>query len=252
MQTNLTSRPVLVTGGSGAIGRAIAIAYAREGAKVAITYNHNEAAAAEVCDEVERAGGLALRVRYDQSQVEAAAELLETVTSRLGAPRVVVANAVQWPTPDLGEIPGLSRSLHTNAVGPLAVVDAALPALRASHQGRIVLISTDVVAQPMAGPLSYVAAKGAIEAAARVLAVREAQHGVLTNVVRPGFTLTRRVLATPWLGQQAVDAEAACTPTGRISTPEDVARTVLYLGSGANTHVNGQVLSVAGAREQTR
>ncbi|MFI6786206.1 SDR family oxidoreductase [Nonomuraea sp. NPDC050383] len=99
---------------------------------------------------------------------------------------------------------------------------------------------------------TYPAAKGALEAAAKVLAVREAGHGVLTNVVRPGFTLTDRVLSTPWLGQGAVDAGSAETPTGRICTPEDVASAAAYLGSAANRHVNGEILSVAGGRHPTR
>lgn len=123
--------------------------------------------------------------------------------------------------------------------------------MRSLRWGRIVVVSTDIVEQPMAGPLAYAAAKGALEtAAARVLAVREASHGILTNVVRPGFTLTDRAL-TPALRPAAIE-EAARTPTRRICTPEDVASAVTYLGSAANDHINGQVLSVAGGRELVR
>ncbi|MCK2213286.1 SDR family oxidoreductase [Actinomadura sp. ATCC 31491] len=124
--------------------------------------------------------------------------------------------------------------------------------MRAAGWGRVVLISSDVVGQPMPAAATYPAAKGALEAAALVLAVREARHGVLTNVVRPGFTRTERALTHPGFGQEAIDAEGARTPTGRICTPEDVASTVAYLASAANGHVNGEVVSVAGGRHLTR
>jgi NAD(P)-dependent dehydrogenase (short-subunit alcohol dehydrogenase family) len=104
----------------------------------------------------------------------------------------------------------------------------------------------------MPAAAGYPAAKGAIEVAARVLASREARHGVLTNVVRPGFSLTDRALTTPGFGQAVVDAEAEKTPTRRICTPQDVANLVAYLGSAVNGHVNGEVISVAGGRELTR
>ncbi|HSK96703.1 MAG TPA: SDR family oxidoreductase, partial [Euzebyales bacterium] len=80
--------------------------------------------------------------------------------------------------------------------------------------------------------------------------VREARHGVLSNVVRPGFTLTERGLAA--FGQEVVDRESADTPTRRICMPDDVANVVTFLASAANGHVNGQVVSVAGGRELTR
>ncbi|WP_281178571.1 SDR family NAD(P)-dependent oxidoreductase [Streptosporangium amethystogenes] len=152
--------------------------------------------------------------------------------------------------------PGAARAPRAfgpfNAAGTLTMIDAVLPGMRDAGWGRLVLISSDVVDQPMPAAVAYPAAKGALETAAKVLAVREAQHGILTNVVRPGFTLTERVLNTPGFGQGVVDAEAAKTPTGRICTPEDVASAVAYLGSAANGHVNGEVLSVAGGRHLTR
>ena len=100
-------------------------------------------------------------------------------------------------------------------------------------------------------PVGYVAAKAGLEAAARVLAIREAPHGILTNTVRPGFTLTEPARTNPDL-VEAIHADSARTPTGHLCTPDDVASAVLYLGSSANSHVNGQVVSVAGGRELAR
>ncbi|GAB2962512.1 3-oxoacyl-[acyl-carrier-protein] reductase [Micromonospora polyrhachis] len=252
METDLKGRVAFVSGGSGAIGRAVAIGLAAEGAAVAVSWHSGQERAQEVVDTISQAGGHAIAVRLDQSDHSSGHTALDQVRQELGPVSVLVANAVQWPSRELGEIEGLTASLTTNTIGTAALIDAALPEMRAAGWGRIVIVSTDIVEQPMAGPLSYAVAKGGLETAARVLAVREARHGILTNVVRPGFTLTERALTTPFLGQKAVDSESAKTPTGRICTPEDVASAVLYLGSGANGHVNGQVLSVAGGRELVR
>jgi len=251
VETGLTKRVAFVSGGSGAIGRTIALGLATEGAAVAVAWHSGEDRAGDVVDAIVRAGGRAHAVHLDQRDPESARAALDEVDQTLGDVSVLVANAVDWPSRDLEEIEALAASLTANTVGTAALIDAALPGMRALEWGRIVVVSTDIVEQPMAGPLAYATAKGALETAARVLAVREARHGILTNVVRPGFALTERALTSAFLGP-AVEKEAGHTPTGRICTPEDVASAVIYLGSAANGHINGQVLSVAGGRELVR
>ncbi|MFV2087864.1 SDR family NAD(P)-dependent oxidoreductase [Micromonospora sp. LOL_021] len=252
METGLLNKVALVTGASGAIGRAAARHLAAEGASVAVSWHANRDAAMEVVDAIAQAGARACAVRLDHGDHVAVRGVVEQVTTRLGPISVLVANAVQWPALDAEEIGGLTTSLAVNTVGPVALIDAALPAMRAAGWGRIVAVSTDIVEQPMAGPLAYATAKGALETAARVLAVREARHGILTNVVRPGFTLTEKALNAPFLGPKAVAAESEKTPTGRICTPDDVASAITYLASAANSHINGQILSLAGGRELVR
>lgn len=252
MDMGLAGKVAFVSGGSGAIGRAVALALAAEGALTAVSWQSGRDRAEDVVATIAAAGGRAHAVRLDQRDPSSAPAALDEVRRELGPVAVLVANAVDWPSRTLAEIPGLTASLTTNTVGTLALVDGALPDMRDAGWGRVIVVSTDIVEQPMAGPLSYATAKGALETAARVLAVREAQHGILTNVVRPGFTLTERALSSPLFGADAVAAESANTPTGRICTPEDVASAVTYLASTANGHVNGQVLSVAGGRELAR
>jgi NAD(P)-dependent dehydrogenase (short-subunit alcohol dehydrogenase family) len=234
----LNGKVVLVTGASGAIGAAIAHAFAAEGAEVAAGWH-----ASEPAEE-------AFPVRLDHRDPASLTAAVDEVTRALGPIDVLVANAVAWPSREPDTWTGLADSLAANVAGPLALIEAALPGMRAAGWGRLVLISSDVVDQPIPAGSGYSAAKSALEGAARVLATREARHGILTNVVRPGFTLTERARTT--FGQAAVDAEAAKTPTGRICTPQDVASAVAYLGSAANSHVNGEVLSVAGGRQLTR
>ncbi len=252
METGLSGTVALVTGASGAIGKAAALHLAAEGAAVALSWRTNHDGVTDVVDAITREGGRACAVRLDHRDPATAPSVIEEITERLGAVTVLVANAVQWPSFDDAEISGLTTSLAVNTVGPLALIDAALPGMRAAGWGRIVAVSTDIVEQPMAGPLAYATAKGALETAARVLAVREARHGILTNVVRPGFTLTDKALNAPFLGPKAVAAESEKTPTGRICTPEDVASAITYLASAANGHINGQTLSLAGGRELVR
>ena len=252
METGLRDKVALVSGGSGAIGRAIARALAAEGAAVAVGWHRARSTAEELAAAITDDGGRAEAVRLDQGDPEALDAALRQVTEALGDVSVLVANAVSWPDPDLAEMARIEASLITNTLGTAALVEATLPMMRSAGWGRVVLISTDIVAQPMPGSLAYAGAKGGLEAAARVLAVREARHGILTNVVRPGFTLTERVRSAPVARQSAAETEAARTPTGRLGTPDDVASAVTYLASAANTHVNGQVLSVSGGRELVR
>jgi 3-oxoacyl-[acyl-carrier protein] reductase len=248
MDTHLQHDVVLVTGASGAIGSAIARRFAAEGTTVALTYRANRARAEELAREVRDGGGSAAAFPLDQAVDTDRARLVDAVTRTL--PAVVVANAVQWPS--VGpETSSLGDAVDANLVGPVATVDAFLEPMRERHFGRIVFLSTDLVGQPMPGPVGYVAAKAGLEAAARVLAIREAAHGILTNTVRPGFTLTEPARTNPDLAE-AIHVESSRTPTGHLSTPDDVASAVLYLGSSANSHVNGQVVSVAGGRELAR
>jgi NAD(P)-dependent dehydrogenase (short-subunit alcohol dehydrogenase family) len=252
METGLSKKVALVTGASGAIGRAAALQLAGEGASVAVSWHANRDGAADVVEAIMQAGGHACAVHLDHGNPATVQGVIEEVAERLGSIAVLIANAVQWPSFDADEIGGLTTSLAVNTIGPAALIDAVLPAMRAGGWGRIVVVSTDIVKQPMAGPLAYATAKGALETVARVLAVREARHGILTNIVRPGFTLTDKALNAPFLGPEAVAAESEKTPTGRICTPEDIATAITYLASAANGHINGQTLSLAGGRELVR
>src|SRR4051812_43365255 len=132
METGLYGRVALVTGASGAIGKAAALHLAAEGAAVALTWRTNHDGVMDVVDAITREGGRACAVGLDHSNLATVPIVIEEITERLGTISVLVANAVQWPSFDDDEISGLATSLAVNTVGPAALIDAALPGMRAA------------------------------------------------------------------------------------------------------------------------
>jgi NAD(P)-dependent dehydrogenase (short-subunit alcohol dehydrogenase family) len=252
MDTQLLDQRVLVTGGSSGIGRATAIAFGREGAKVALSYRSDLEAANRVSAEVEAAGGEAFCVPLDLSEPESIESAVEQVVAGLGGLDVLVANAVRWPH-DAQDVLAESdpivweRAMRANLEGTVRTVRTAWPALAASGTGRIVLVSTGVTRTGMAGSSPYAAAKAGLEGLASALKWEGAETGILINTVAPGFTVTERNLAT--FSDEVRETVRGRTPSGRLSVPDDVASAIVYLGSPANGNVTGVYLPVAGGTD---
>jgi NAD(P)-dependent dehydrogenase (short-subunit alcohol dehydrogenase family) len=252
MDTQLHGRAVLVTGGSSGIGRATAVAFGRERAKVALTYKSDVEAAHRVATEVEAAGGEAFCVPLDLSEPTSIESAVEQVVARLDGLDVLVANAVRWPYDAqavLAESDPIAweGALRANLEGTARTVRAAWPALAASGTGRIVLVSTGVTRTGMAGASAYAAAKAGLEGFASALKWEGAEAGILINTVAPGFTVTERNLAT--FGDEVRETVRRRTPSGHLSVPDDVASAIVYLGSPANGNVTGVYLPVAGGAD---
>jgi NAD(P)-dependent dehydrogenase (short-subunit alcohol dehydrogenase family) len=252
MDAKLLRRAVLVTGGSSGIGRATAIAYGREGAKVALTYRSGLDAANRVAAEVEAAGGEAHSVPLDLSEPASIESAVEHAVARLEGLDVLVANAVRWPYDAQAALAesdptAWERALRANLEGTARTVRAAWPALAASGTGRVVLVSTGVTRTGIAGASAYATAKAGLEGLAAALKWEGAETGILINTVAPGFTVTERNLAT--FGDDVREAVRARTPSGRLSVPDDVASAIVYLGSPANGNITGVYLPVAGGTD---
>jgi 3-oxoacyl-[acyl-carrier protein] reductase len=243
----LKQRVVLVTGGSAGIGAASAVAFAREGAKVAITFQKNEQSAAEVVSAITQAGGEAFATPMDLEDLPSVHRAVTAVLQRWGTVDVLVANAVRWgggapdPTIRFEDVPidEWLAMINANLVGAAATIREVLPAMRAQKWGRIVLISSSVAEEGVPGPGPYGTAKSGLHGLARSLAWEGGRDDVLVNVVAPGFTLTER---RPDLPQPIIDRLAAGTPTRRLSLPGDVANLIVFLGSAANGNLTGEVL----------
>jgi NAD(P)-dependent dehydrogenase (short-subunit alcohol dehydrogenase family) len=252
MDMRLRGRVVLVTGGSAGIGRATALAFGREGARVALTYYSDRAAASGVVSAIEGVRGEAFAVPLDLADPTSIEAAVEAVLTRWEALDVLVANAVRWPHDEVDPLveshpSAWARAVRANLEGAAATVRTAWPALRASGQGRIVLVSTGVTRHGMAGVSAYAAAKAGLEGLAAALKWEGRESGILINVVAPGFTVTERNLAR--FGDEVRETVRERTPSGRLSTPDDVASAVVYLGSPANGNVNGTYLPVAGGTD---
>lgn len=252
MEMQLGSRVVLVTGASSGIGRATAVAFGREGAKVALTYASNRSAAEDAATEVEAAGGEALVVSLDLGATSSVNQATQEVIDRWSAIDVLVANAVRWPRDAAGPLAeadpaAWERAVRANLEGTAATVRAAWPALCASGQGRVVLISTGVTRQGMRGASAYAAAKAGLEGLAAALKWEGGDAGILVNVVAPGFTVTERNLAR--FSDDIRESVRERTPSGRLSVPDDIASAVVFLGSPINGNITGAYVAVAGGTD---
>ncbi|GLW72041.1 beta-ketoacyl-ACP reductase [Kitasatospora phosalacinea] len=248
MDTELEGRVVLVTGASTGIGAATARAYGREGARVAVTYRHSPEKAGRVVAEIAAGGGQACAVRLDLEDLDGVERAVRAVVERWGGVDVLVANAVRWggdgppdPSVRFEHVPlaEWQAMIGANLIGAVAQVRAVLPGMRARGWGRIVLVSSSVAEEGVPGPGPYGTAKSGLHGLARSLAWEAGRDGVLVNVVAPGFTLTD---SRPPLPAALTDRLAAGTPTRRLSDAEDVARLVVFLGSGANGNLTGELV----------
>jgi 3-oxoacyl-[acyl-carrier protein] reductase len=247
VETDLRGRNVLVTGASSGIGRAAARAFAEEGANVAVTYRTNAEAAAELVEGIRAQGVDALALEYSLEEPGSGEAVVRSLAERWGGLDTLVANAVRWPRefPAEGRAESLTTAswrddLRTNLEGTVEVVLAALPLLRRSAAGRIVLTSSGVAEEGSPGPSPYGVAKAALGGFVRQLAWDVGRDGVLVNAVAAGFTVTKRNRAV--FGQAVRDAVAMHTPSRRLSAPEDVAGLIVYLGSAANGNLSGEVV----------
>lgn len=253
MDMGLQNRVVFVTGGSSGIGRASAIAFGREGAKVALSYKNNRRGAEETAVMVSEAGGEPMVVPYDLGDDDSIRSAAESITEHWGTVHVLVNNAVQRnsmvsPREALPfeQVPHQQwRSMIRGSLeGAYLTIQTVLPSMRKEGWGRIVNVSSGLTERGRPGVGAYAAAKAGLHGLSRTLSSELAADGILTNVVMPGITLTE--MAAENIPSKIMEQVAAQTPTGRLSIPEDVASLIVYLCSGANGHINGEIIKVTG------
>jgi NAD(P)-dependent dehydrogenase (short-subunit alcohol dehydrogenase family) len=247
MEMGLTGKVALVTGASAGIGRATALALAGEGARVAVGYHSDHAAAQEVVAQIGAGGGEGVAVRLDLSDDAVLDAGVAEAVARWGTLHVLVNNAGFMPTPGPFETQtdGIwSAAVRAHLEGPGRVIQAAVPAMKAAAWGRIVNVSTVHAQTGAAMVAAYTAAKSGLHGLTRSLSRELAPAGILVNVVMPALTETDKVIER--FPAERREASAAGTPTGRNSSPQDVANLILFLASAANGHVNGEMIRVTG------
>ncbi len=252
MDLRLKDCVVLVTGSSSGIGKATAVAFGVEGARVGVTYHANRQGAEDTAQSVEDAGGQALVLQYDLADPDSIRSSIEKLANEWGAMHVLVNNAapmeISGPTGQVFEDVPMQKweaMLRRTLEGVTLTVQCALPLLRKSGWGRIVTISSDAVdGWPGLGP--YATAKAGLHGLSRTLAVELGPDHILSNVVMPGAVLTERLLKN--LKDEHRKQIEINTPTRQISTPEDVAALIVFLGSPVNRQITGEIIRINGGR----
>lgn len=238
----LKGKVAIVTGGDSGIGRATAILFAREGAKVAISHLEEDDDAEFTAEQIRKEGSEALIHRGDLGDPEVAKDLVKQTIDKWGRLDVLVNNAgEQHPDQDITDITveQLQRTFQTNIFSMFYLVQAARPHLK---EGAAIINCTSVTMYKGAPILlDYSATKGAITAFTRSLSENLIEHGIRVNAVAPGPIWTP---LNPFGGQppEKIKDFGKDTPMGRPGQPNEVAPAFLFLACEDSSYMSGQVL----------
>lgn len=241
-------RVVIVTGGSRGIGAATARAFAREGARVVVTYRSDDASAEHVRAEIAAIGGQVTLKRADVSQPEAMERLVEEVEREVGPIQVVVNNAAAFSRNSFLDVSlsELDEVWSTNLRGLFYL--SQLAARRMAARGGGVLIHVSSILAQLAVPTrtAYCASKGAVESLTRAMALDLAARNVRVNAVSPGLIETEAMLAG-FADPERRAAVQQFIPAGRFGRADEVANVIVFLASDEAAYINGAVIAVDGA-----
>jgi NAD(P)-dependent dehydrogenase (short-subunit alcohol dehydrogenase family) len=240
----LSGQTALVTGASRGIGRAIAVALAREGAKVAVNYYSNDAKAQEVVDEIAKLGGEAMLVKANVAVPDEARAMVKKVADSWGRLDILVNNAGITRDKSLRKLDDESwvQVIQTNLNGCFFCTSAAIPLMIEQSYGRIVNVTSMNGQIPAFGQANYSASKGGVIAFTRTAALELAKANITVNGVSPGFTETDMFAEIP---EKVQDQIKLRIPMGRFGKPEEIAAAVVFLVT-AGDYVTGQEINVNG------
>jgi NAD(P)-dependent dehydrogenase (short-subunit alcohol dehydrogenase family) len=242
----LGGKVALVTGAQQGIGRAIALAFAREGADVGVNYLDDRNAAEKVVQEVRGAGRRAVLVQADVAQASGIDAMIAKIVGELGGLDVLVNNAGVYPRVPFLEMRERDWDLvlDVNLKGGFFCAQAAARAMIAGRRrGSVINMASQAIRGAVRG-VHYSASKGGVVAMTRAMALELAPHGIRVNAIAPGLTDT----AQPRYGntEDELAVMASGVPLGRMAQPEDIARVAVFLASDDAGHMTGQTVHVNG------
>ena len=250
----LENRVALVTGSSRGIGRAIALAFAKEGANIILNYVSNDKAAKETFDKVKATGREVILAKVDISSKSGVDAMVSDAISKFGKLDVLVNNAGiinrDYSIHDFKES-GAARLMDVNLNGPLNCIAAASKSMISNRYGKIInIISISGFVTAGRVSLAYVASKAALTAITRKLAILLGPYGINVNGIAPGTILTE--LQFEGRTEEEVEKFLALQKTqaalGMIGAPQDIANAAVFLASDESSFITGQVIIVDGGR----
>jgi len=242
----LSGKVALVTGAQQGIGRAIAVALARDGADVGVNFLDDAAAAEGVAGEIRGLGRRAVTIQSDVSRAASVESMVKATVDALGPPEVLVNNAGVFPRASFLELAEREWDLvlGVNLKGSFLCAQAVARALVAANRsGAIVNISSSAVRGDPRG-VHYSSSKAGVVGLTRAMALALAPHRIRVNAIAPGLTDT----AQPRYGNtEAQIAERAREiPLGRIAQPEEIARVAVFLATQEAAWITGELIHVNG------
>jgi 3-oxoacyl-[acyl-carrier protein] reductase len=250
MDLKLRDKVALVTGGSRGLGRAICIALAAEGAKVAVNYQRNVGAAEEVVRQVARAGGRAVAIGADVADEGEVIATFDRTEQALGPVDVLVNSAGIWPTAYVKDmsVEHWDATMAVNLRGPFLTCREALrrwiPRGASSAAKRIVNVTSQAAFHgSTTGHADYAASKAGLVTFTVSLAREAARYGIYVNCVAPGMMDTEM---TAGALRGGLEKYLARIPLGRIGTPEELADMVAFLASERASYTTGATFDVTG------
>jgi len=248
--TRVAGKAAIVTGAGTGIGRAIALALAREGAKVAVAGRRREKLG-EVAQAIRQAGGEVLVTVCDVSSEADSYRAVKDAEEAFGHVNVLVNNAgaLSVSTVESISVEEWDRLMATNLKGPFLMSRAVLPAMRQAGGGAIVNVGSVLGLVAMRDRAAYCASKGGVTMLTKAMALDHAQEKIRVNCICPAIVETdmiRELFSKSEEGRRARDTRLATLPLGKFGKPDDIAELAVFLASEESSWMTGTAIPVDG------
>ena len=254
LEIDITGRAALVTGGGRGIGRSIALALAKAGADVALTYNRDQQSAQDTAGQVTALGRRAVVLHADNENASQVKQASAQAVTALGKVDILVSNAgiiSRLMTVVDTPMEQLMKELQIHTIGAYQFCQELIPQMRQQPRGDIIFISSiaTLLFAPQRSPYSM--AKSSMEALARVLAKEERENNIRVNTIAPGLTDSdmARDLMKFDRGIDDYEEAARTFPFGRLAEPSEIGNLCAFLVSPLGGYITGQVIYVTGGQE---
>ncbi len=253
----LTNKVALITGSSRGIGRAIALTFAKEGARVCVNYSRSKDKAEEVVEKIKSMGGEAIAIKSDVSNLQEVKAMIRKVVETFGKIDILVNNAgimhrgTVLESSDEDFYGGLDKMWDVNVKGVLYCSREAAKHMAKRRYGKIINVASALgIGLAHVGSTPYAITKMAVIMITKRFAFELGPYGINVNAVAPGPTVTDMMTAgkAPEEVKKSIESNSKKSILGRVADPEDIANAILFLASDESRHITGQLIVVDGGR----